>query len=249
MKTDLDHFVVHIDNDEALLDDLKTRLATCGVPFEPTWGKGTKGFKAANIWIGSQYFEIVRLLRPDGGGWVPKWVERHQAGKRGLYCLFLETDELDTVVERLHAAGIEAGEPERITFRGFLGLFKKTMPWRVLYLPTIPGTDLEIGFIEYDPGAREKLAPYLVPNAAENGITGVTNATLNLPLTETAKTYLKQLFPAATATTDELTIPLTTGQLRIKNGKTVQVDFYTEKADSYQEPSTSVTLENVTLHI
>ena len=83
----LDHFVVHIDNDPAILADLKKRLVGSGVPFEPEWGKGTKGFKAANIWIGRQYFEIIRILRPDGGGWVPRWVERHHRGRRGLYCV------------------------------------------------------------------------------------------------------------------------------------------------------------------
>jgi len=65
----LDHFVVHIDNDESILERLKQTIEPLGFPFEPKRGKGTKGFKAANIWIGRQYFEIIRLLRPDGGGW------------------------------------------------------------------------------------------------------------------------------------------------------------------------------------
>ena len=47
----LDHFVVNIDNDVEKLKALKRQIEPLGYPFEPTWGKGTKGFKVANIWI------------------------------------------------------------------------------------------------------------------------------------------------------------------------------------------------------
>lgn len=44
----LDHFVVHIDNDEKILSDLKAKIEPLGYPFRPKAGKGTRGFKAAN---------------------------------------------------------------------------------------------------------------------------------------------------------------------------------------------------------
>ena len=244
----LDHFVVHIDNDPAILTDLKAQLDLHGVPFEPDWGKGTKGFKATNIWIGRQYFEILRILRPEGGGWVPRWVARHHQGKRGLYCIFLKTDRLDEVAEKLRTAGIATDGPERVTYRAFFGLLRKTMPWRMLYLPTIPGTDIEFAFIEYDLDPQDRLKGHMVPNADENGITGIDRARLCLPLTSEARDFLQRLFPEATVTADGLNVPLTGGSVRIENGDAVHADLRAERADAGQSGG-SVTLENVTLHV
>ena len=245
---ELDHFVVHIDDAPNLLPDLKTRLATIDVPFEPDWGKGTKGFKAGNIWIGRQYFEIIRILRPDGGGWVDRWVERHHRGRRGLYCLFLKTDRLDDMLTRLRGAGIAVSDPERVTYRAFFGLFRKTMPWRMLYLPPIPGTDLELAFIAYDPDPKDVMKAHMVPNADANGITGVHDARLRLPLTDAARDFLQRIFPEATGMGDALTVPLRNGSMRIANADAIHADLHAkrERADG---PSGTVTLENVTLHV
>ena len=245
----LDHFVVHIDDDPKLLPDLKMRLAALDVPFEPDWGKGTKGFKAGNIWIGRQYFEIIRILRPDGGGWVERWVERHHQGKRGLYCLFLKTDRLDDLAARLRAAGIETPAPERVAYRAFFGLFKKTMPWRMLYLPPIPDADLELAFIEYDPDPRDVMKAHMTPNADENGVTGVYDARLRLPLTDDARDFLRRVFPHATGTDDALTAPLEGGSIRIEHADAVHADLYAHRAEAAGGTVGAVTLENVTLHV
>jgi len=61
----LDHFVIHIDPDMRALDELKRTLAPMGYPFEPRWGKGTRDFQVANLWVGRQYLEMVWLERPD----------------------------------------------------------------------------------------------------------------------------------------------------------------------------------------
>ena len=244
----LDHFVVHIDDEPSVLPDLKTRLAAVGVPFEPDWGKGTRGFKAGNVWIGRQYVEIIRILRRDGGGWVDRWVERHHRGKRGLYCLFLKTERLDDLLIGLRAAGIETSDPERVTYRAFFGLFKKTMPWRTLYLPPIPGTDLELAFIAYDPDPRDVMKAHMVPNADENGITGVHDARLRLPLTDEARDFLRRVFPRATGTADALTVPLASGAIRVENADAVHADLHARRVES-GGPAGAVTLENVTLHV
>ena len=245
---ELDHFVVHIDDEPHLLNDLKTRLAAVQIPFEPDWGKGAKGFKAANIWIGRQYFEIIRILRPDGGGWVERWVKRHHQGGRGLYCLFLKVDRLDAVAAHLRTAGIAIADPERVTYRTFFGLFRKTMPWRMVYLPPIPGTDLELAFIQYDPDPKDVMKAHMAPNADENGVTGVHDARLRLPLTNEARNVLRRVFPDATAMDDVLTIPLMHGSIRIENAGALHADLYAkkEKADGRAE---TITLENVTLHV
>lgn len=244
----LDHVVVHIDDDPAILADLKARLAAVDVPFESDGGKGTRGFKAGNIWIGRQYFEIIRILRPDGGGWVERWVARHHLGKRGLYCLFLKTDRLDDLIAHLRAAGIETSAPERVTYRAFFGLFRKTMPWRMLYLPPIPGTDLELGFIQYDPDPRDVMKAHMVPNADANGITGIHDARLRLPLTDDARDLLRRIFPDATATADALTVPLEAGSIRIETADAMHADLYA-KTEGAAGNAGAVTLENVTLHV
>ena len=244
----LDHFVIHIDDDPAILDALKSRLGTHGVPFEPGWGKGTKGFKAANIWIGRQYFEIMRILRPDGGGWVPHWVERHHQGRRGLYCIFLKTGRLNEIAENLRATDIAIKGPERIIYRALLGLLKKSMPWRVLYLPPVPGTDLEFGFIEYDPGLEAQLKSHMVPNADENGITGISDARLCLPLSDEARSFLLRLFPGAKGTANGMTVSLAEGSIHIENAGHVHAHFHAKSEDAGRKTG-AVTLENVTLHL
>ena len=245
---ELDHFVIHIADDPAILTELKAQLDRHDVPFEPDWGKGTKGFKAANIWIGRQYFEIIRILRSDGGGWVKRWVERHHQGQRGLYCLFLKTDRMDDLFGSLRAADIAVSNPERVTYRGFFGLFTKTMPWRMLYLPPIPGTGLELAFITYDPDPKDVMKAHMVPNADENGITGIHDARLCLPLKNEARDFLMRVFPDAMDADDALTVPLENGTIRIENASAVHADLYARR---HQGDGTagSVTLENVTLHV
>ena len=245
---ELDHFVIHIDDDPNILSDLKARLAVVNVPFEPDWGKGTKGFKAGNIWIGRQYFEIIRILRPDGGGWVDRWVARYHAGQRGLYCVFFKTDNLDGLAARLHAAGIQTPACERVTYRVFFGLFRKTMPWRMLYLPPLPGTDLELAFIEYDPDPRDVMKAHMVPNADENGITGIDTMRLRLPFGDEARDFLLRIFPHATGSADALTVPLAKGALRIDNAVDTHADLHAKRADAGASLG-AVTLENVTLHV
>lgn len=192
----LDHFVLNIENKPDELNHLKKRIAGAGYPFEPTWGKGTKGFKAGNIWIGEQYFELIWLLTEDGGGWKDDWVEKYNKGHRGIIALYLMTDELDNLSESLIDRGIQVSEPQRISFRWFFGLFKKTMPWRSLFTPPIPGTSLQICFGELDsPQLMEKVRAYMVPNSADNGIFGIEEAIIKNNFSEEAISYVKNLFP------------------------------------------------------
>ncbi|MBA2134103.1 hypothetical protein [Capillibacterium thermochitinicola] len=194
----LDHFVVNIDNNMEKLKELKKQIEPLGYPFEPTWGKGTKGFKVANIWIGLQYLEMVWLKKKDGGGWKPDWVEKYNNGHRGIIAIYLMTDKLDEIREELKGRGIPVSDPERISFRWFFGLFKKTMPWRSIFTASIPGTDLEICYGELDsPDIMEKMKAYMVPNAADNGIEGIKEAIVRGNFSEEAWGYIRKLFPDA----------------------------------------------------
>jgi hypothetical protein len=221
----LDHFVIHIDNDETILSDLKRKIEPLGFPFEPKWGKGTAGFKAANIWIGRQYFEIVRLLKPDGGGWTKHWVERHNLGKRGIYCVFFATDNIDEVSEQLKSNGVKIQGPDRISFKTLFGLLKKTLPWKLIYTPQIPGTDIEIGFIQYDPDPKDRIKKYLVPNADENGIEGIDSASISLPLTDESISYLRKIFPHGNVSPDRYEVQMTNGTLTFLNSSTTTLSL------------------------
>ncbi|HEY8392734.1 MAG TPA: hypothetical protein VIL83_08415 [Capillibacterium sp.] len=194
----LDHFVINIDNDLGKLKELKRQIEPLGFPFEPTWGKGTKGFKVANLWIGLQYLEMVWLKKRDGGGWKGDWVEKYNKGHRGIIAIYLMTDRLDEIRGELMGRGIPVSAPERISFRWFFGLFAKTMPWRSIFTAPIPGTDLQICYGELDsPEIMEKIKAYMVPNAARYGIEGIDKATVRSNFSGEAWIYLQKLFPKA----------------------------------------------------
>lgn len=240
----LDHFVVHIDNDEAILNKLKQQIEPLGFPFEPTWGKGTSGFKAANIWIDRQYFEIIRLLDKNGGGWTRHWVEQYNQGKRGIYCIFLVTDKLDDVSQSIKTAGIEVQGPERISFKALFGLIKKTLPWRLVYLPKIPGTSLEIGFIQYDPDPKDRIKQFLVPNSDEKGIVGIPSATIFIPLNDEAIKFLTKIFPLYARKNNELLVHLKNGTLTFKNSDRIRVELIAETSNAKLQGN-SFSFENV----
>lgn len=228
----LDHFVINIDNDMEKLKELKKRIEPLGYPFEPTWGKGTKGFKVANLWIGLQYFEMVWLNKKDGGGWKADWVERYNNGHRGIIAIYLMTDKLDEIKEELRSRGITVSEPERISFRWFFGLLKKTMPWRSIFTDPIPGTDLQICYMELDsPDIMEKMKTYMVPNAAVNGIEGIKEAVVKGNFSEDAWVYIRKLFPSAEQKGCRLTYDMGTTflsfELCVKSGLNVELEAVT----------------------
>lgn len=213
----LDHFVVHTSNDEQSLLSLKERIAPLGFPFEPRKGKGTKGFKTANIWIGRQYFEIVRLLRDDGGGWTSHWVKKYNQGKRGLFCLFIAVDNIEHVASRLRSEGVLCSGPEPIEFKLFFGLLKFKTPWRVLYTPSLPESDLEIGFIQYDPDPKDRFRRYMNPNSEQRGVIRISKAVVRVPFVEGTLDLLKKLFPTCTVSSSSAVVALDNGSMTFQD--------------------------------
>ena len=112
----LDHFVVHVDNNPTALTNLAERAKGAGFPMDLSKGKGTKGFHAQNIWMGQQYFEIPWLKRDDGGGWKSEWVDMYNSGKRGLFCLFLRTENIGQWETKLKSIGIPV-KKEKVSFK------------------------------------------------------------------------------------------------------------------------------------
>ncbi|MEA3312046.1 MAG: hypothetical protein U9Q76_07495 [candidate division WOR-3 bacterium] len=223
----LDHFLIHVDNDAAILEELKETIVPLGFPFDPGSEKSTHGLAVSNIWIGEQYLQIVRLLQPSVRGWNPRWVECYSEGKRGVFSIFIAVKELDEVYEGLVERGIEIPEPKQSLVKtskeileavtGFLGIGqskqKKISPWRSLNLPPIPGTDMDISFLEYHEDSEEDIKLLMKPNAEEYGITGIHRAKIYLPLWENGIGFLQKVFPQLIGATTQQKVELKEDEL------------------------------------
>lgn len=169
----LDHIVIHLDRGVSGRDEAEAALVAAGIPFDPRKGKTARGFSTLLVWIGRQYFELVTIASPQNS-WQPEWAARYAAGDRGCYCVFFELEhDIDAVWSAMRRAGLAPRAVERTRFRWFFGLFGMRMPWRFFVTDALPGTGIEIGFIQYDPGTREKYAKSCVPNAADLGLIGL----------------------------------------------------------------------------
>lgn len=189
---EIDHLVVHTENINSV-EKLKEKLDEVGIPFEPNWGKKAKGFRVSNIWMGKQYFEVVTITDANNL-WQPQWAKRFADGDRGTFCIFFK---IDFPISELHAQlkddGFSVTQPERTEFKWFFGLFKKSLPWRFFLTSRVPGTDIELGFIEYDTGAERKFAPYMVPNTREVGLKGLSSPTINSSAPGQSEIWLDRL--------------------------------------------------------
>ena len=141
-----DHFVVNVDRkyqkDKAVINN----VIKSGFPYEPSWGKGTRGFKASNLWIGNEYFEMINLLKEDGGGWKKDWVDLYNEGHRGLICIMLDVDNINEVYENFKSKNISITNPEYLKFKWLFNLLTRTMPWQNSYIKFFEGIPLQIGF-------------------------------------------------------------------------------------------------------
>lgn len=170
----IDHLVINVDKryqeDKSIIDNIRAK----GFPYEPKWGKGTKGFKASNLWIGNEYFEMIRILKSNGGGWIEEWTKRYNQDHRGMICLMLDVEDIDRIYHLLKDKDIQVTEPEWLEFKWFFNLLTRRMPWRNCYIPFFEGVPFQIGFQEMkDEKSRDFMNQYMVPNSRENGIDGI----------------------------------------------------------------------------
>lgn len=214
----LDHFVVHVDNDSSKLKKLKEEIKPKGFPFEPEKGKGTSGFKANNIFIGKQYFEIVHLLDSAGGGWPDEWVKKYNKGQRGIISIFIKVNDIHILKDQLKEMGVNIRGPERLSMedKGF----KIVMPFQLIFTPALEGTDLEINFIQYDPGIKEKMTPPMELNAEQNGIIGIEEAEIILPQMKKNINLLKKIFPHLQEVMGELLVVFNKTKIRFSQSNT-----------------------------
>lgn len=244
----IDHLVVNIDEKYQCSNEFINSISDAGYPYKPTWGKGTKGFKVSNIWIGEEYFEMVRLLKKDGGGWVPDWVEKYNQGHRGLICLIIDTNDLDKDYERLTQVGLDVTVPKFLKFKWFFNLITRTMPWRNSYISFFEGVPLQISIQQMkDEKSREFMRKYMSPNSIENKIKGIKAIIIYGMFTENDRVKIKTIFERVEENDDEIIVELSKNQRIIfKNDIGYHVEVFTS-CENKKLASKEVRIENVTI--
>ena len=244
----IDHLVVNVDQkyqkDKNEIQSIRNQM----LPYEPKWGKGTSGFKASNIWIGNEYFEMIHLLKRDGGGWKSEWVEKFNEGHRGLICLMLDVEDLDNIYEEMMHHSIPITEPQYLQFKWGFGLFTRTMPWRNSYFPFFEGVPLQIGLQQMkDEKSVEFMRQYMVPNARENGIDGIEEIKVTGTFTESDFQLINTIFKRKEPIENGVVVYLNHNQkLLFESGDEYKVDI---KTSSNNVKHSEVTIENISISI
>ncbi|KOS69688.1 hypothetical protein AEA09_14625 [Lysinibacillus contaminans] len=211
----IDHLVVNVDRSVHEDKDIIEKIHSIGLPYNPKKGKGTKGFKVSNIWIGNEYFEFVRIKTKGGGGWLKDWTTKYLDGHRGLIGFCLEVTDIDESYQKLLHQNIDVAPPKPLEFRWFFNLLKKTMPWRNLYLPEFQGVPFQF-FLQQldDEKTKNYMKKYMVPNSLDNEISGISEVMIYGELTKEDKKILNALFKNYEDKDDILTIYLEKQRIR-----------------------------------
>ncbi|MGE7884029.1 VOC family protein [Bacillus sp. NPDC094077] len=205
----IDHLVVNVNKEIQENKETIKNVHSIGLPYVPKWGKGTKGFKVSNIWIGKEYLELVRVKTKDGGGWVQDWVRKYNDGHRGLIGLAIDVENIDNTYEKMIRDGIKVTKPEPLQFRWFFNLFKKTMPWKNAYIQPMKGMPFQF-FLQQmkDQKSREYMEKYMYPNSVEEGVTGIVAVKLYGEVTNEDRNIIGCLFSDVTNEEKEIIIRL-----------------------------------------
>ncbi|MGN7478271.1 VOC family protein [Solibacillus silvestris] len=205
----IDHLVLNVGNDYQKEGKYAQNIREAGLLYDPKKGKATRGFKATNIWIGKEYFELISIKKRDGGGWKKEWVEAFNNEERGLICLMLDIDDLDCLSKKLKSKGISISDPECIEFKFFFNLISKTMPWYNSYLDFFQNVPMQIGFQQMkNAKMREKLEKFMVPNSIKNNIVGIKRIRINGPFTTSDFEMLAIVFEGCIVEENQIIIQL-----------------------------------------
>ncbi|HHU72426.1 MAG TPA: hypothetical protein GXZ21_10405 [Clostridiales bacterium] len=209
----LDHLIINISDEYQLDNRTIDEIRENGFPYEPKWGKGTKGFRASNLWIGNEYFEMIRLLKQDGGGWREEWVNHYNQGHRGLICLMLDVEDIDLEYQRILNKGIDITEPKYLQFKWFFNLLTRTMPWRNSYINFFKGIPMQIGFQQMkDKKSLDFMREYMVPNSRDNGIEGINKVIIKGEFLEEDYELIEQIFEEGEKDNDSIIVNLSNNQ-------------------------------------
>ncbi len=212
----LDHFVINVHDKYQGDVDTTLQIKTAGFPYEPHSGKGTRGFKASNLWIGNEYFEMVRLLTLSGGGWKKDWVNLYNTGHRGALCLFLDTDDINKLYDTLQKKHIQITAPEYLKFKWLFNVFTHTMPWQNSYLPFFEGIPMQLGFQQMkDEKSRSLMQKHMVPNSRNNMIMGIKKVLIRGAFTSSDRMLITTVFDNCIVQDNTMTIRLDHNQVLV----------------------------------
>lgn len=244
-----DHLVININEGYQKDNKCINAIIEAGFPYKPTWGKGTRGFKVSNLWIGNEYFEMVNILKEDGGGWVEAWTKLYKNGHRGLICLMLDTNSLDNIYNVFRDRNINITTPEFLKFKWFFNLFTRTMPWKNSYINFFEGAPLQIGFQEMkDDKARKFMEEYMVPNSRENEILGIKKIVVKGSFNQNDIEVIEKIFSEYIINTTPITIKLDKNQTLIfEKDKEYKVDIFTQ-CNNEKFKNKKILIENVTIY-
>ena len=199
-----------------------------------------------NIWIGQEYFELITIKENDGGGWKKEWVHAYNSGQRGLICLMLDVNNLDKMVQRLQSEEISISNPEKIKIEFFFKLFSKTMPWQNSYLSFFDNVPLQIGFQQINSEkVRKGFEKYMVPNATDNHISGITQIHIYGNFTPSDFKILSIIFGKTLRNENQLTVLLENNQkLIFETAKDYSVHV-TLKSEKNLFNAEKCTIENI----
>lgn len=156
---------------------------------------------------------MIRILKPDGGGWVPEWVNRYNDGHRGLICLIIETDDLDREYQRLTDEGMEITPPEYLKFKWFFNLLTRTMPWRNSYIPFFEGVPLQLSIQQMkDQKSKDFMHQYMTPNSRDEGINGIKRLIIKGSFTDNDKERIRTFFGESIDSDDNIIVRLKSKQ-------------------------------------
>lgn len=211
-----DHFIININKKYQKDKSVIASITDAGFPYKPSWGKGTKGFKASNLWIGNEYLEMITILNPNGGGWKSDWVDLYNKGHRGLICIMLDVNNIDDIYNLLLSKNVKITKPEPLKFKWFFNLFTRVMPWQNCYSDFLEGIPLQIGFQQMnDEKSRKFMQEYMVPNSRVNNITAISKVIINGPLTPRDRQLISKIFDKNIVKNYPLTINLNHNQVLV----------------------------------
>ncbi|MGM9987917.1 MAG: VOC family protein [Bacillaceae bacterium] len=238
----IDHLVVNVDKEIQSDKEVIYAIRSMGLPYKPSWGKGTNGFKVSNIWIGKEYFELVRIKRKDGGGWIKDWTTKYLNGHRGLIGFAIEVEDIEETYQKLLHHQVHASAPEPLQFRWLFNLLTKRMPWRNCYLPEFEGVPFQF-FLQQldDEKSKQYMEQYMVPNSKENDINGISEVIIYGELTEEDKKIIYALFDDYEEKEDSLTIHLGIQKIRFLKSNTYRVEVILQcDNETYAQKSISL---------
>lgn len=231
-----DHLVLNVSEDYQSEGTRTQNIREMGLLYDPKKGKGTRGFKATNIWIGKEYFEMISIKKRDGGGWKREWVNAFNNGERGLICLMLDVTNLNNLVKKLEAKGVAISPPESIEIKFLFNFISKTLPWYNSYLNFFQNVPMQIGFQQMkNEKVKLNLQKHMVPNSSKNNITGIKRIQVNGPFSVSDFEMLKTVFENSLLEENQITIHLENSQVLVfKKDETfnVQVELNHKNSSS-----------------